>query len=245
MAHWLVADVSAQPDMTDTLLLVEPDRACQRAMVDLLEAGRYRTLTASSFARALQVMDSVRPDLLITVVRLGKFNGLHLVMLGRAADPRMAALAVDDRPDERMQREALHAGACAYLCKPLAAADLLPRVAEALASRERRWWARTVLASDARIEIGAGTRLLDIGYGGFRLESRTLHRHPILRLELPVLGLSLNARRVWSNPTNVDAVWSCGATLVVPHDSDAAQRWRRLVDTIRGGAPVTLFPPQQ
>jgi DNA-binding response OmpR family regulator len=228
--------------MTETLLIVEPDPLCQRAMVDVLKAGRYRTLTAPGFGRALQLMDSVRPELLITVVRLGKFNGLHLVVLGRATDPRMAALVIDDRRDEGLQREAIVAGATACLSKPVAPADLLARVAEALATRERRWWARTLLAGDVPIDIGAGTaRLLDISYGGFRLESKTMHLHPILKLDLPVLGLSLNARRVWSNRTKVETVWSCGAALVAPNDSEGTQRWRRLVDTIRGGLPITSF----
>jgi hypothetical protein len=111
---------------------------------------------------------------------------------------------------------------------------------------ERRWWPRTALAGDAHIDIGAGTaRLLDISYGGFRLESRSMHLHPILKLELPVLGLSLNARRVWSSPTTVETVWSCGAALVAPHDSEGTQRWRRLVDTIRGGVSVSGFRQKQ
>lgn len=223
--------------MTETLLVVEPDAPALRTMVDVLQAGRYRTLTASGFGRALQLMDAVRPDLLITVVRLGKFNGLHLVVLGRATDPRMAALVIDDRSDEGLQREAIVAGATACLCKPITADQLLARVAEALATRERRWWARTPLANDVLVDIGAGTaRLLDISYGGFRLESKSMHLHPVLKLELPVLGLALNARRVWSNRTKVESVWSCGAALVAPNDSEGTQRWRRLVDTIRAGS---------
>jgi hypothetical protein len=111
---------------------------------------------------------------------------------------------------------------------------------------ERRWWPRLALAGDADIEIGAGrARLLDISYGGFRLESRSMHLHPILKLELPVLGLSLNARRVWSSPTSVATVWSCGAALVAPNDSEGTRRWRRLVDTIRGGGAVRGFRQKQ
>ena len=97
-------------------------------------------------------------------------------------------------------------------------------------------------AGQGLIDIGAGTaHLLDISYGGFRLESRTKHLQPILKLELPALGLSLNARRVWSNRTKINTVLSCGAALVAPHDSEGTQRWRRLVDTIRGGSPVSAF----
>jgi len=222
--------------MTETLLIVDPDAASQRVMVDALKAGRYRTLTAGGFRRAIQLLETSRPDLLITVVRLGQFNGVHLVVLGRSKDPRMAALVVDDRRDAVLEREAMHAGATAYLAKPVGPGDLLKRVAEALATRERRWWSRTPLASTVIVGIGPGqARLLDIGYGGFRLESATEHLHHVMKLDLPILGLSVSAKRVWSRRTPVDAVWSCGAALVAPSDSEGTQRWRRLVDTVRAG----------
>jgi DNA-binding response OmpR family regulator len=229
--------------MTETLLIVDPDAAHQRVMVDALKAGRYRTLTARGFGRAVQLLESSRPDLLITYLRLGQFNGVHLVVLGRTKDPRMAALVVDDRRDAVLEREAMSAGATAYLCKPLAADHLLRCVAEALATRERRWWARTPLASNVLVGIGPGrARLLDISYGGFRLESGTEHLHHVMKLDLPILGLSVNAKRVWSRRTPVNTVWSCGAALVAPIDSEGTQRWRRLVDTVRAGVAFASRP---
>ena len=222
--------------MTETLLIVEPDFPSSCAMVESLTPGRYRTLTAPEFGIAMQLLHSERPQLLITVVRLGQFNGLHLVVLGRANDPRLAAIVIDDRKDSVLEREAKHAGATAYLTKPVSAPDLLRRVAEALAGRERRWSNRTSLADEVLFGIGAGTaRLLDISYGGFRLESTSVHMHPVLKLDLPILGLSVNARRVWSRRTDVETVWSCGAAIMAPVDSEGTQRWRRLVDTVRGG----------
>jgi DNA-binding response OmpR family regulator len=229
--------------MTETLLIVDPDTGSQRATSEALKAGRYRTLTAGGFGRAIQLLESSRPDLLITVVRLGQFNGVHLVVLGRSRDPRMAALVLDERRDPVLEREALNAGATAYLCKPVGPADLLRRVAEALAVRERRWWSRTPLASNVVVAIGAGSaRLLDISYGGFRLESGSQHVHHVMKLDLPILGLSVNAKRVWSRRTPVATVWSCGAALVAPIDSEGTQRWRRLVDTVRAGVTFSSRP---
>jgi len=229
--------------MKETLLIVDPDTGSQRTMADALTAGRYRTLTAGGFGRAIQLMESSRPDLLITVVRLGRFNGVHLVVLGRAKDPRMAALVIDDRQDTVLEREAMNAGATAYLAKPVGPADLLRRVAEALAVRERRWWSRTPLASNVMVAIGPGrARLLDISYGGFRLESASVHLNHVMKLELPILGLSVNANRVWSRRTRVNEVWSCGAALMAPIDSEGTQRWRRLVDTVRAGVSFSSRP---
>lgn len=233
--------------MNETLLIVEPDAASQRALVEFLRPGRYRTIAADGFAPAVQLLESERPDLLITVVRLGLFNGLHLVVLGRAKNPRMAALVVDDRRDAVLEREARNAGATAYLAKPVDSHELLRRVAEALASRERRTWSRTLVTSNVLVRIATGrARLLDISYGGFQLESETVHIHDVLRLELPILGLAVNAERVWSRRTHLmevwsrrthlTEVWSCGAALVAPIDSEGTKRWRRLVDTVRVGA---------
>jgi DNA-binding response OmpR family regulator len=223
--------------MTETLLVVDPDEAARRDMVNTLRAGRYQAITADGFPLASQLLESSRPDLLITVARLGTHNGLHLVVIGRAANPRLSALVVDDRHDTVLQRDALNAGATAYLVRPLRPTEFLRYVAEALVSRERRIWRRMPLAADVIIGIGAGhARLLDIGYGGFRVESITMHIHHELKLDLPILGLSLKARRVWSRQTDVATVWSCGAAIVAPSDSPSTQRWRRLVDTVRAGS---------
>jgi DNA-binding response OmpR family regulator len=222
--------------MTETLLVVDPDGPAQSALVETLSAGRYRSITADGFTSAIQLLQVARPDLLITVARLDPFSGVHLVTQGRAADPRMAAVVIDDHRDDAARAAALTAGATAYLTRPVAATDLLICVAEALAGRERRCWRRTALANDVLVGIRAGqARLLDIGYGGFRLEFGTPDVHHELKLDLPILGLSLHARRVWSCRTPIGTIWSCGAALVSPHDSDSTQRWRRLVDTVRSG----------
>jgi DNA-binding response OmpR family regulator len=230
--------------MTETLLIVDPDAASQQAMMDSLKAARYRTIVADGFAPAAQLLESARPDLLITVVRLGPFNGLQLVVRGRASNPRMAALVVDDSRDVVLEQESKQVGATAYLAKPVDRDELLRRVAEALASRERRSWSRTTVASNVLVRIPAGrARLLDISYGGFRLESRSVQLPDVLSLELPVLGLSVKAERVWSRRADPAEGWCCGAALT-PDDSDSAQCWRRLVDTVReGGAALSSSRP--
>jgi DNA-binding response OmpR family regulator len=222
--------------MTETLLIVDPDTSSQRAAAEALRAGRYRTITANGFARGRQLLEMARPDLLITVVRLGKFNGVQLVVLGRASDTRLSALVVDDKHDVAIEREAFNAGAIGYLVKPIRPADLLARVAAALAGRERRWFSRTPLASNVVVGLGPeSARLLDVGYGGFRFESLKTHHHSVLKLDLPILGLSVHAQRVWAQRTPAEGWW-CGAALVAPMDSEATRRWRRLVDTLKAGA---------
>lgn len=223
--------------MNETLLVVDPDVRAQRDLLTTLRARSYQTITASRFGEALHTLQMVRPDLLITVAELQGYSGLHLVVLGRAADPRLAALIVHDRIDEVLYREARLAGVTACLTRPLDPDQLLACIAEALATRERRFSRRTVLADNVIVGVGTGqVRLLDIGYGGFRFESQRVHRQVELMLELPVLELSLKAKRVWRRATPAGELWWCGAALVASADSETTKRWRRLVDTVRGGS---------
>lgn len=55
--------------MTETVLIVDPDATSRRSMVELLKGSRYRTIAADGFAPAVQLLESTRPDLLVTVVR--------------------------------------------------------------------------------------------------------------------------------------------------------------------------------
>jgi hypothetical protein len=151
----------------------------------------------------------------------------------------MAALIVDDSRDPGRKRESTNLGSTAYLVKPVDAGDLLRRVAAALASRERRRWSRTPVGPNVLVRSDAGrARLLDISYGGVRLESGSVQLPNVLKLELPIRGVSVNAERVWS--TEAAGTWSCGAALAAEH----SKRWRRVVDTVReGGASLSFSDP--
>jgi hypothetical protein len=81
--------------------------------------------------------------------------------------------------------------------------------------------------------------LLDISYGGFRLElgSGSVALPAVLDVELPDIGVSVKAERVWSRRTDPDPseAWLCGAALATI-DRDSTQRWRGLVDTLQEGS---------
>lgn len=222
--------------MAETVLIVDPNVASQAAIVELLKTEHYTTIVAGGFVPAVQLLESSRPDLLITVARLGLLNGLHLVLRGRMLNPRMAALVVDDLRDAVLEQESKKAGATAYLVRPVNSDELLRRIAEALASRERRRWRRTTAAVLVRI-AGEPARLLDISYGGFRLEfgSGAVALPAVINMELSDIGLSVKAERVWSRRADPSEAWSCGAALATI-DSDSTQRWRGLVDTLREGS---------
>ena len=118
--------------MAYRVLLVDADRdsGTERA---LRSAGHVVT-RAFGFEDAKWQLQFEPPDLLMTDVRLGAYNGLHLVIRAHVEHPEMPAIVVDADHDPVLEREASDVGA-AYVSRPLEARFLLPIV---LANAEMR-----------------------------------------------------------------------------------------------------------
>jgi DNA-binding NtrC family response regulator len=113
------------------ILVVDEETASRGHAVDaLLEAG-YRVSAAHTFADAKAIMGAQPPTLLITAVRLGPFNGLHLVAFGRAHNAQMAAILCGKPVDAGLAADASRLGA-AFIEQPLNVNALLNLVARAL-----------------------------------------------------------------------------------------------------------------
>jgi DNA-binding response OmpR family regulator len=79
---------------------------------DLLEAGMEMDVSAvGDFEDAKRRLAVQVPDLLITALRLGPYNGLHLVVRGRTDNPGMAAIVVANVDDPVLRRDAEELGA--------------------------------------------------------------------------------------------------------------------------------------
>jgi DNA-binding NarL/FixJ family response regulator len=61
---------------------------------------------ADDFHRARDVLASTRPDILITELRLGAYNGLHLVLRCKAARPEAKAMVLTRAADPVLKQEA-------------------------------------------------------------------------------------------------------------------------------------------
>ncbi len=80
---------------TRTILVVHPDTGTVSSRVELLQAARSDVTGSSSFAAARELLEKLAPHLLIAQVRLGAFNGLHLVLCRRAVEPTSASIVID------------------------------------------------------------------------------------------------------------------------------------------------------
>jgi DNA-binding response OmpR family regulator len=215
------------------ILLVEPDGApvvgAGRALVD---AG-HRVAWLETFADASRFVAAEAPDLVVTALRLGAFNGVHLMLRLRTTSDTPVVIVGD--PSDFTEDIARHGGR--FVPTPIDPATLQTVVAELLAGRPpkdptgARTWSRrrTVLA--ATVE-NTSASVIELSYGGLRLQlpGAPAERAAPIEIRLPSLGLSLQAIMRWSKPAE-EGTWVCGAELA-PAASGARRKWRWIVDSI-------------
>jgi DNA-binding NtrC family response regulator len=114
-----------------SILLVDGTRRDPDAARLLFEAEGFRVLSASSFDEAKQLMRADPPDVLITELKLGQYNGLHLVLRSRLDHPRMGVIVMSHFADACLAEEAARQHA-AFLVRPVGDRELLDAVNHAL-----------------------------------------------------------------------------------------------------------------
>jgi DNA-binding NtrC family response regulator len=127
-----VEDGSVSAKSVPAILIVEEDAALLDAWVALMAAAGYRVTGVTSFAEGRRAMSDSTPDVLLTDVRLGAYNGLQLVIRARAANPRLRSIVVTGFPDPVVRREA-EALDARHLEKPVDLDELRSLVASVLA----------------------------------------------------------------------------------------------------------------
>lgn len=201
-----------------------------------LAAAGYDVTEAASFDEAERSMRAQVPDLLVTAVRLGAFNGLHLVLRRSFRETRGRSVVVDDVRDRITAEEARKLGA-GYVVKPVLWHELLQAIqrgetatssSTAGGSASRRRWRRTRLHEDVPVTVDSIRALLvDVGYGGFRVTvpdaGRTVPESFLLRVRgVPV---PIRAIRIWESLEGDPEVRCCGAS-VDSSDPDNLAAWR-------------------
>jgi DNA-binding response OmpR family regulator len=221
--------------MAHRILIVDPDSAAVAVAVRVLAKAGYRVAPVGSFDEAMRQVASDCPDLLVSALRLGAFNGLHVLFRCRAVYSAMPVVIVGAVRDHSPDIERYGAR---FLPSPVDSASLLASISELLAGRAPRdpfgvrCWRRKRAIIDAFV-LDSSVRVLDISYGGVRLELPSppqALRTPI-DIKLPTLGLSFKIVPRWAKQMEGGGAWWCGAEVALP-GSDATRHWRWLVDSL-------------
>jgi DNA-binding NtrC family response regulator len=86
-------------------MFIGPEGGERTVMVDALRSLGFTLAIADDFHEAKRVLAEQPPDLLVTHVRLGEYNGLQLVLRGKMTRPAMGAIVVADTYDPVLQRD--------------------------------------------------------------------------------------------------------------------------------------------
>jgi DNA-binding response OmpR family regulator len=206
-------------------------------MVTLLEASGHSVVFAMNFDAAVRALTERPPDLLIADVRLGDFNGLHLAARCQSDYPATSMLLLDTKDDQVTKTEARRLTSV-YLVEPVGDADLLAHVSRAVVVTQvphRRWPRKHPTVGLAAQVAERPARMVDLSYGGFRLEIPGLDTLQAgFEVALPSFGVAIRAKSVWTRHTPSGSFW-CGAAL---SDSDLQNTvvWRHIVDSVAAQA---------
>ena len=216
--------------MTSDILVVSTDSTVLAGRVNALRRSGFSARASASFPDARRTLeDGPPPEVLVTDVRLGPYNGLHLVAVARVEFPRTVAIVIGGQ-DHVLEVEAAGLGA-RYLLAPVTPRELELTIAELLAvPRPKRRWPRKRLAADMPALVGGlPGRVLDVSYGGVCLEVfGTAPPGDAVHLVIPELGIDLSGQRVWAHrPDQLQPV-SCGVAFQAPDNP----RWQSYVDAV-------------
>lgn len=223
--------------MAPRVLIVEDNDATRTGLCELLKRAGYDAQATRSYEDAIRVMREDTPDLLITDVRLGPYNGLQLLV---TSPRRVPTIVMTGFPDPVLEADAHHLGA-QFVLKPVAPAALLALVEEQLSARPHqelsgptRRWARKQVAGELTARVDDVTaRILDVSYGGMRLQiAREAERPlpPSFHVVLPHSDVEVQVDIVWSSRTS-EGSWMYGAALSEANQA-ATRAWHGLVDTL-------------
>ncbi len=211
--------------MTDTLLLVEDDRALRTFLADNLTADGYEMHVATTALEGRRALEAHAPAVAIVDVELPGGSGLSLIADVRGEDARYARvdpaqrfLVLSGRGSELDRVRGLERGADDYVVKPFSYPELLLRI-RALVRRGGG------TAGAARVRVGAlevdpPTRDVRVGGEPVELSSKEFS---LLR------ALAAEPTRVFTKDELLRDVWgfaSRGSTRTL--DSHACRLRRKL-----------------
>ena len=110
------------------VLLVDDDPALLRLVSQWLTAGGFNVIACDSFEDARRELALRPPDVLLTDLRLGAFNGLQLVILAGEQNPQPLTVVMSAYDDPTLREEAERCGA-RYLLKPFSSQAVLSSIA--------------------------------------------------------------------------------------------------------------------
>jgi DNA-binding NarL/FixJ family response regulator len=142
-----------------TIVLADDHHVVRQGLRTLLESALDCTVVgeAADGPAAIELVKRLQPVVLVVDMVLPKFNGLEVIRQIRQATPQTRIVVLSMHGDEAYVREALRAGATAYVLKESHADEFVQAVQQAAAGRRYLSAPLTERALDAYIMQTAET----------------------------------------------------------------------------------------
>ena len=120
------------------ILLVDDETAILETLSILFRGAGYDVSVANSGAKALDSLPDLRPDIVLTDIRMPGATGIEVLAAAHATDPEMAVILMTAQASLKSAVDAVNQGAFYYLQKPFANDELLAICQRAAESRQLR-----------------------------------------------------------------------------------------------------------
>jgi two-component system, OmpR family, KDP operon response regulator KdpE len=208
-------------------------------IVDLIRANLavrgFDTVVSVDGARALQLLETEDPDIVLLDLMLPEVDGFELCRQIRERSP-VAIIVVSARGGERDKVTALHMGADDYMTKPFSIEELLARITATL--RRTRPAAPTEQASPV---ITIGDIQIDLASQQVRRGGQPVHLTPT---EFALLReLAVNRGKLLTHAHLLRRIWGHGYETETEYLRVYVRRLRAKLED-EGGAPLILTQPR-
>ena len=220
---------------TTRVLLVEDDPNIVDLIRSNLAVRGFDTVVSADGARALQLLDTEGPDIVLLDLMLPEADGFELCRQMRERSP-VGIIVVSARGGERDKVTALYAGADDYLTKPFSIEELLARI---VATLRRTRPAQPREPGPPVIE--AGGLVIDLAGQQVTRDGRPVHLTPT---EFALLReLATNRGKLLTHAHLLRRVWGQGYATQTEYVRVYVRRLRAKLED-EGAPPLILTHPR-
>ena len=219
----------ARDDVIRPQVLLVDDSLERSTIARSLQQRGYRVTTAATFEQATAIFAIAPPDVLVTEIRLGAFNGLHLIVRSRSRNPDVVAVVYTAFPDLVLEAETKRLNA-AYLVRSADPSELLTTIARTSGTKPERRRSPRQQTTDVEVTLGdIHATVVDVSAKGVRLRLGDSTLPSTLQIRAPSLGISCRGTVVWLRRTTaMPETFLCGVE-VMESTEGGGWPWRRLL----------------
>lgn len=184
------------PGNSERILIIEDDRAVQKALKRLFEAEGFTVDVAGNGAAGLELFRACPPSVLVLDLRLPGVPGQDVCREISQAAPSIPIIILSARTDVMDKVLLLELGAHDYVTKPFSPRELLARVRTALRRSARTVSSDVFTFSDVRVDFSS----MEV-HREDRLVALTAQEFKVLKFMIQ------NADRVLSREELLNNVW--------------------------------------